>query len=42
MAAASVMIVSPCWSAGTLPIGLTARYSGLRFSPFLKLTSWMS
>ena len=42
MAAASVMTTSPCLSAGTLPIGLTARYSGFRFSPFLRLRRWMS
>ena len=28
MAATSVTTVSPCLIAGTLPIGLTARYSG--------------
>ena len=37
MAAASVMTTSPCLSAGTLPIGLTARNSGARLSPLFSV-----
>src|SRR5450631_1984646 len=42
IAAASVIVVSPCLSAGTLPIGLMARYSGFMLSPLLRLMSLMS
>ena len=28
MAATSVTTISPCWIAGTLPMGLIARYAG--------------